>query len=243
MFATPVALDGKTARVAVALEVRAPYTVVGQSDGSVGDSLRATVLAVDLKKKKVTRRVNRRADIVISAPRVSSAGEVSYHLVMAVDVPTGAYQLRASVASDRVGKAGSVYLTLDVPEPPKSGVAVVGLAVGLAGRGSYPISPTTDGPLPIRPVFDRIFSPADTLRIVYWVARKEPTTAVLSRVDIVNGQDQVMLSVEGRKELGVDGLAKSDIPLSTLAPGSYRLKVTTVGGGRSAEREVGFVVQ
>lgn len=35
-------------------------------------------------------------------------------------------------------------------------------------------------------------------------------------------------------ELGVDGLAESDIPLSTLVPGSYRLRVTAVEGGRIA---------
>jgi hypothetical protein len=243
MFATPVAVSGKSARVAVALEVRAPHQAVEQPDGSVRDSLKATVLAVDLGKKKVTRRVNRQAEIVVPAPRVSLAGEVSYHLVMAIDLPPGSYQLRTSVASDRVGKAGSVYLTLDVTAVPKSGVAIAGLAVGLAGRGSTHISHKAEGPLPIHPVFDRAFRPDDTLRIVYWIARKDTTTAVSSRVAIVNAQDRVVLALEGPRELGVDGMAESDIPLSTLVPGSYRLKVTAAEGGRIAEREVGFVVK
>ncbi len=243
MFATPVGVSGKTARVAVALEVRAPRAAVGQPDGSVRDLLKATVLAVDLRKKKVTRRVNRQADVVVPAPPESPAGHVSYHFVMAIDLPPGKYQLRTSAASDRLGKAGSVYLTIDVPMAPKSGVAIAGLAVGLASRGSTYVAPKAEGPLPVRPVFDRVFSPADTLRVAYWLARKGSSNAVSSRLDILNGEGQVILGAEGRNELGVDGLIETDVPLSTLVPGSYRLRVTAGEGAHVAAREIGFAVR
>ena len=151
MFATPVGVLGKTARVAVAVEVRAPLAAVAEADGSARDALSATVLAVDLEKKKVTRRVNRQADIEIPEPRVSPAGDVSYHLVMAIDLPPGQYQLRTSVASGRLQKAGSVYLTIDVPAAPKSGLAIAGLAVGLASRGSKTVAQTAERPTPDSP--------------------------------------------------------------------------------------------
>jgi hypothetical protein len=242
MFATPVGVPGKTARVAVAVEVRAPRTAVGQPDGSVRDALNATVLAVDLEKKKVTRRVNRQADIEIPDPRVSPAGDVSYHLVMSIDLPPGKYQLRTSVASGRLQKAGSVYLTIDVPAAPKSGLAIAGLAVGLASRGPKTVAQTAEGPLPIRPAFDRVFSQADTLRVVYWIARKESAAAVSSRVDILNRQDEIVLTVEGRDDLGVGGLVERAVPLSTLLPGGYRLRVTAGEGAHSATRELGLAV-
>ena len=243
IFATPVGVLGKTARVAVAVEVRAPFAVVAEAGGRARDALSATILAVDLKKKKVTRRVNRQADVLVAEPRVSASGAVSYHLVMAIDLPPGQYQLRTSVASDRLQKAGSVYLAVDVPAAPKSGLAIAGLAVGLASRGPNPVAQAADSPLPIRPVFDRVFNPGDTLRVVYWIARKESTPVVSSRVDILNRQDEIVLTVEGRDELGVDGLVERAVRLSSLIPGSYRLRVTARGGAGSATRELGFAVR
>jgi hypothetical protein len=228
--------------VAVALEIRAPRASVGQPDGSVRDTLNATILAVDLKKKTVTRRVNRQAEVVVPVPRPSPSGDVTYHLVMAIDVPPGQYQLRTSAASARLQRAGSVYLTVDVPAAPKPGPVIAGLAVGLAGGGSTAVSQKAEGPLPIRPVFDRVFRQTDTLRIVYWIARREPT-AVSSYLDIVNAQDQVVLSVEGPRELGLDGMVDLEVPLATLFPGGYRLRVTAGEGARIATREIGFAIR
>ena len=83
------------------------------------------------------------------------------------------------------------------------------------------------------------FRQADTLRIVYWIARKESTAAVSSRLDTVNAQDQVVLSVEGR----LDGMVDCDVPLTTLVPGGYRLRVTAVEGAHIATREIGLSVR
>ena len=49
--------------------------------------------------------------------------------------------------------------------------------------------------------------------------------------------------VEGRDELGVDGLVERAVRLSSLIPGSYRLRVTAGGGAGSATRELGFAVR
>jgi hypothetical protein len=51
------------------------------------------------------------------------------------------------------------------------------------------------------------------------------------------------LAIAGRDELGVDGLIERAIPLSTLLPGSYRLKVTAGDGVRLVTREIGIAVR
>ncbi len=156
---------------------------------------------------------------------------------------TTRWAARTSAASARLGTAGSVYLALDVPAVPKSGVAITGLAVGLAGEASTRGAPAAEGPLPIRPAFDRVFSQADTLRIVYWLARKDGTNAVSSRLEIVNERNEVALGKEGSTERGADGMIEMDVPLSTLVPGSYRLRVTAGEGARMVKREIGLAIR
>jgi len=62
-------------------------------------------------------------------------------------------------------------------------------------------------------------------------------------VDILNRQDEIVRTVEGREELGVDGLIERAVPLSTLLPGSYLLKVTAGEGVRLVTREIGIAVR
>ena len=70
-----------------------------------------------------------------------------------------------------------------------------------------------------------------------------PPPVVSSRVDILNRQDEIVRTVEGREELGVDGLIERAVPLSTLLPGSYLLKVTAGEGVRLVTREIGIAVR
>jgi VWFA-related protein len=243
LFATPIAVSGRTPRVAVALEVRARHTDVVLPDGSVRDSLRATILAVDLKKKKITRRVNRTAEITIPRARVSLSGDVLYSLVMAIDLLPGSYQLRVSAISERLGKSGSVYLAMTVPEVPRAGVLIAGPVLALGGSPSARPMPTTaSGLLPIRPAFDRVFSRDQTVRVVYWLAHKGSSGTAPSRVEIVNAEGEVVFGADAHVGVFTEGMADLNIPLSAFAPGSYRLRVRAGEGSDIAIREVGFAI-
>jgi VWFA-related protein len=236
LVATPVALSAKSARVAVTVEVRAPMTALAGPDGSVADSVHLTLLAADLKKKKVTRRVNRDAGIALIDPKPSAAGEVTYQVVMGIDLPPGPYQLRASAKSDRLGKSGSVYLMIDVPPLPETGVAILGPALGLA-RERF-IDETMKGELlPLRPVLDRVFTSADTMRVVYWLAPGKSSGSLSSVVEVLDEHEQAVFRADQSAAAKVD----IDVPLTGLKPGGYRLRVKA-GGDAGTMREIGFAV-
>ena len=133
------------------------FSRAARPDGSIADSVNLTLLAANIKKK-VTRRVNRDAGISVHDPRVSPVGDVSYQVVMGIDLPPGPYQLRASARSDGLrevrqrlpdgGRAGNSA---------KTGVAILGPALGLARDRA--LDETMKGELlPMRPVLDRVFS-------------------------------------------------------------------------------------
>jgi VWFA-related protein len=76
-FATPVALSTTQAHVEVVVEFRAQAADLA-SGGSMRDRVRVTVLAADLKKKKVTKRTSRNATVAIPASRFLNSATATY---------------------------------------------------------------------------------------------------------------------------------------------------------------------
>ena len=160
---------------------------------------------------------------------------------MGIDLPPGPYQLRASARSDGLGKSGSVYLMIDVPESPKTGVAILGPALGLARDRA--LDDTMKGELlPMRPVLDRVFSPADTMRVLYWLAHAKSSGAVSPVLEILDEQDHVVFRTDKPVAVDATGKADVDVPLAGLKPGGYHLRVKAGEGPGMAVRDIGFAI-
>jgi hypothetical protein len=135
LFATAFPATRRLALVAAALEIAAPAkALLNPVDGKLHDEVSYGVLVVDDRRTKVTSRTNLAARIALK-PR--SSGEdmpdsVSYQIPMALELAPGKYQLRASAVSARLGKGGSVYLTVDVPDFSKDALGIAGFT--LRGR-------------------------------------------------------------------------------------------------------------
>ena len=109
--------DSKASKLSMALEVKLPRRDIARPDNTLGDSLRYTVFAVNLKSKKVAAQFTNIAQLSSAQPPTTTVGDaMAFVIPIEMFLPAGTYQLRASVTSARLERGGSVYLTIDVPD-------------------------------------------------------------------------------------------------------------------------------
>jgi hypothetical protein len=257
LYATVFPGERKLATVTAAIEITAPTKALLGPDAKLHDQVSYGVLVVDEKKTKVTSRTNLAARIALK-PRVavpSPADDpnmpslVSYQIPLTLELGPGKYQLRASATSTRLGKGGSVYLAIEVPDFTKEPLALGGVTLGYVDGERVPVAdlpkqaPRRDARAPFAPSLDRVFTPADTLRLYFEVARRNPAVMVRTKIEILDAQDDVRAWVTKDVPAGDRGRVDLKLPLSTLAPGAYRLRVTASDGTNNAAREMGIVVK
>ena len=64
-----------------------------------------------------------------------------------------------------------------------------------------------------------------------------------TKVEILDAQDDVRAWVDREVPANDRGRVDVRLPLGTLAPGAYRLRVTASDGANTAAREVGIVIK
>jgi VWFA-related protein len=247
LAATPLAGAGKDSpRSVIVLEIHAPRASLAEVDGHLRDVLRYEVWAIDMRKKKVVKSVAREARLDLDpAEAAAAAGDpLPYQVQTALALKPGRYQLRASARSVKVGKGGSVFHEIEVPDfthAPAVGAIVLGYASGARVpivRGGLGVAL-----LPVAPTLDREFLRTDLLRVVCAVGTGAVSGAGV-RLDLLRGSGaQVRRIASGRP--GSDGTPAIDTTLSLddLTPGAYRLRVTLIDGAVTTQREAGFVVR
>jgi VWFA-related protein len=264
LMATPfpaAASPTKTTRVVLALEITAPVTGLQQVDGSLQDDLTYQVVAIDEKKAKAASHEGHTAKLVLK-PRAGAGAapeSVSYQIHTSIDLPPGRYQLRASAASARLKQGGSVYLTLDVPDFAAAPLSVSGLLIGYADGARVavapapaPVGPSTQfatsrgrsaGPraeslsLPFAPSLDREFLWSDTLRLYFEVVRTSLAAAHVT-VETIDAQGRAAASLSRDIPASANSHVDLTMPLDSLAPGPYALRVSATNGRAAAQQAV-----
>jgi 5-hydroxyisourate hydrolase-like protein (transthyretin family) len=79
--------------------------------------------------------------------------------------------------------------------------------------------------------------------LYFEVARRSPAAVVQTKVEILDATDDVRAWVDRQNPANDRGRVDVKLPLSTLAPGAYRLRVTAGDGMTTTAREVGIVVK
>ena len=210
LYATVFPGERKLATITAAIEITAPTKALLGPDAKLHDQVSYGVLVVDEKKTKVTSRTNLAARIALK-PRVAVPSPeddpnmpslVAYQIPLTLELAPGKYQLRASAASTRLGKGGSVYLTIEVPDFAKEPLTIAGVTLGYVDGERVPVAdlpkqaPRRDARAPFAPSLDRVFVPADTLRLYFEVARRNAATTVRTKVEILDAQDDVRAWVD-----------------------------------------------
>jgi VWFA-related protein len=251
LTATPLPGADRTARVAVALEVTAPVGVLQEADKSLRDDVDYAVIVVDSARAKVTQRTGRSATFTLKAqdPSAAATGSVAYQIPLLIDLAPGRYQLRASAVSRKLGKGGSVYLDLTVPDFSKAALLVTPVTLGFADGTRVPVGrptiprPQSQNPLPFEPTLSREFVQADALRTYFEIVRRDRRTTASVALRILDATNQARLSHDMVIGPGDRGIVDLKIPLNTLAPGAYILRVTVDDSRVTTSTETGFVIR
>ena len=254
--------NGATARIALALEVTAPTRLLEERDGRLRDTLKYEVLIVDEKKAKVRSVRGLEGRITLSANAAAGAAPdaASYQVSETIDVQPGRYEFRVSATSAKLGKGGSVYLGVDVPDFRSAPVVLGGLSLGYAEGARVAVAPPSPPPavqraarvvipapdvrpaLPFPPTLDREFAATDTLR-VYAEGTSRAGAPVTAAIDVVDAKGRILHSPSPSITTGDPIKIQGVLPLAGLAPGAYVLRVTVSGGATRAIRESGFVIR
>lgn len=183
--------------------------------------------------------------------RPSEAGDAKYEIVSRLDLKPGRYNLRFAVHIAALGKSGSVYSEVDIPNYEKdklslSGV-VVSVAQGLMAAGKDMLA----GLVPQAPTTQRGFAAGDQVTVFLRVYQggNKPALPVIMRAIVKDGRDATVFESRLPLEPARFGAAREadfsmTLPTATLAPGPYLLTIeAAVDEKTSARREVRFSIR
>lgn len=258
-----IALPGRgaAARIVLALEVTAPVRQLAERDGRLRDSLKYEVLIVDERKARVRSVKGLEGRITLSANAAAGPAPdaASYQVTETIDALPGRYEFRVSATSAKMGKGGSVYLGVDVPDFRAAPVVLGGLSLGYAEGARVAVAPPSPPPaqrgarvvvpvpdvrpaLPFPPTLDREFAADDTLR-VYAEGTSRGGAPLTAALDLIDAGGKTVRSPSPSFSTGDPIRIQGVVPLAGLAPGAYVLRVTLSSGATRAIRDSGFVIR
>jgi hypothetical protein len=199
---------------------------------------------VDLSSGKVVQQLSNEATVTL----VPGPTRHVFGLRTGLALPTGRYQLRASAASSETGAAGSVFLSLDVPD--FRGAA---LALGdvILGDAHGPTADTTSGPaaailrsLPIAPTLARTFSAGAEAHIYSELATKSRAPLGDATVSLIAADGAVAWTrTAALTGTGDRRVLDTIITIPSVAAGNYALRVAVNAGAANAHRDVAVTIR
>jgi VWFA-related protein len=243
VFAEPIASDGKTATVAVTVEVTYPAPADGSKRFDDSLSLKLLALDPDAKTKASATKTHR------FTGAVPPSGAVSFLINDVIQVPLQPVTLRVAVGSELLGKAGMIQLPIEMTRESK-GLSLGGIVVGFDGapRQAAMAPRAFDGLIPFQPTTTRVFAQSDVLRLfghVYW-KDKNAQPAMTMTLTGPNGAVNSTPSLIGQNPAGdqQDAVMAAVLPLQGLAAGSYHLAISaTLPGAKPVSRDVLFEIK
>ena len=173
-----------------------------------------------------------------------------YEIVSRLELKPGRYELRSAVRDVRLGRSGSVYTYVDVPDFRASPVTLSGLMLSVTpGTVVVPRTPLA-GLTPIVPTTQRQFTSTDQVqafvRLYQGVSRAIMPGYIVA--EILDGSDTSVYRQETRLVGGQYGASRAvdftvDVPVARLPPGQYVLGVEARHGNDTARRDVRFTVR
>lgn len=189
-------------------------------------------------------RASHRQTIEVTAP--PAGGMQTVDVVSALELLPGRYEIR--VAAESAGRAGSVFVDVDVPEFQSAPVSASGAVVTTAPR-PYAASELLAKTLSVTPTTRRMFlrtEAADVLVRFYQGGRARLRSLPVSlRIADASGEgviqgDEVIPA--GQFDEGRSAEWRFTLPLGRLSPGEFLLTVEAELDGRRVTRHVRFSV-
>ena len=157
-------------------------------------------------------------------------------------LPPGNYELRAAIMNTGTQAAASVFTHIAVPPFDDSRLSLSDLVLGT--RQNAGALPEAAPGVPIVPTAARAFHAGDAVWAflrVYPAAAKATVVPVSVDITIANASGQTVHQQTETVAAGGDVLAA--LPLGTLPPGAYVLRMNARQGAAAAARAIGFRVE
>ena len=182
--------------------------------------------------------------------RPVDADDAMYQILSQLELKPGHYNLRFALHSGSLGRSGSVYQEVDIPDFRKEALSLSGVVLSVVP--ALPAAPKgfLAALVPVEPTTQRSFVRGDVtagfLR-VYQGSRKPPGRVVLTSevVDDTNATVHTSEQALPSEQFGATRAAdfRFTLPLDRLLPGAYVLRITARAGEASAARDVRFLVR
>jgi hypothetical protein len=255
-FAAPLKGTGNTATIALVLEVdAATMTFAPNQAGRYANDLEVTLYALDSGTGKVTDGARDVVGVALRPQVTEMRGP--FRLIRSLAVPPGRYQVRIG-AKESGGKLGTLLCDLIVPDFSKGPIAMSGLVLSsaFASRISTvsPGGPDVKDRLPIAPTVQREFTRGDELsafvEIYDNLGPAPPHRVGITTTVVSEAGKTVFVTSEERASgelprVGGGYVHVSKVPLSTLEPGRYILRLEarpSLGNSAPIVRELEFSV-
>lgn len=258
------ALAGLLPQADVAMQAfAAPFGITGRREAAVA-------IVVGLLSPARPERARREETIELLASAYGPEGEfkastretvryvpqpendrIEHEFVSRLDLKPGRYSLRLAAKSAALGKAGSVFYDVDVPDFSRAALSLSGLVLSAAPGPPAAPRDRLASLLPVTPTTRREFNRRDRVTAflrVYHGGKAPPAPATLA-VLVTDGRGATVL--DAPQTISSDQFAANraanfrfDLPLAQLAPGPYLLTVEAALSARAtARRDVRFVVR
>lgn len=182
--------------------------------------------------------------------RPASARAFEYEVVSRLALDPGRYELRTAVEDTRLGRSGSVYTYVDVPDYQRDAVSLSGLLLASTPSPVSVPAGALDGLVSIVPTTRRSFTRADRatafVRLYQGLSRAMVAGYVVA--EILDASETSVYRQETRLVPAGYGASRAvdfsvELPLDTLSPGDYVLGVEARHGNETARRDTRFSVR
>jgi len=162
-------------------------------------------------------------------------------------VPPGRYQVRVAAQSALLGRNGSVYIDIDVPDFSGNAIQLSGVILSSDPAWRLITSEKSANVLPVPPTTAREFDATTSVSAFARVYDRLREPAVV-RATITDAQGSTVFGRETSldpAQFTPQGAAdyRLNLPISSLRPGRYLLTLEAVGKQKTATRQVRFAVK
>jgi len=231
---------GAESDIAVILQGREP---IPPGSTAAAEDLTVLVYAYNLQAQlKASERLTVRLGI-----KPGAVNDLRYGLLSRLTVKPGRYQLRLSVKSSLLGRSGSVYTEIDVPDYSKAPLSLAGVMFEAVPSPIAAPKGKLASLIPIVPTADRDFVAGDVVTAFSRIYQggKDPLQPVAVATRIVDGTGAEVFSKVETMAADRFGTGRSadvlvSIPIGALASGPHLLTITATRGTATAHQEVRF---
>lgn len=236
--------------------VVAPFAVPGRSTGAVtivlglrqpapkaGDRIpeKVELLSTAFTNRGQPRGSRRQTVSLVLRP--SEIGEGRYEVLSRLDLRPGRYNLRFAAHSASLGRSGSVYYDIDVPDFSRLPLSLSGVVLDVDGGIQSAPRDLLAALLPVVPTTQRDFAAADrvTAFVRAYQGGRRPVVPVAIDVRVTDARDEDVVSRTTVLEPDAFETARAAdfqfvLPLEALPPGPYLLTVQARPAGQNDGR-------